>query len=120
MRRIQFYARDLYAMSDKRRWNRIKPSGQMQRNGKLLLGQNLIDCRIVDVSAGGACIELAQPCSLPKHFEFINGRSRMVCRVAWIRGARVGIEYESTKEKSMISSGLSHSAAGYSRLSRSR
>jgi hypothetical protein len=107
-------------MSEKRRWNRIKPSGPMRRDGKLVLGQNLVDCRIIDVSAGGACIELPSACNLPKHFEFINGRSRMVCHVAWMRGTRVGIEYESSKEKSMISSGLSHSTAGYSRLSRSR
>jgi hypothetical protein len=107
-------------MPDKRRWTRIKPTGPMQRAGKLLLGDNLIDCRIIDLSAGGACIELSRACNLPKRFEFINGRSRMICHVAWIRGCRVGIEYESTKEKSMISSGLSHSAARYSRLSRSR
>jgi hypothetical protein len=107
-------------MAENRRYIRIKPAGLAPRTGKLLLGENLIDCRIIDVSAGGACIELLKACSLPKHFEFINGRSRMVCRVAWIRGSRIGIEYESTKQKSMISGGVSHTTTGYSRLSRSR
>jgi hypothetical protein len=107
-------------LADKRRWTRIKPAGLMQRDGKLLLGDTLIDCRILDLSAGGACIELLRTCTLPKHFEFINGRSRMVCRVAWMRGSRVGLEYQATKQKSMIAGGVSHATAGYSRLSRSR
>jgi hypothetical protein len=107
-------------MVEKRRWIRIKPAGLAQRTGKLLVGENLIECRIIDVSAGGASIELSKACNLPKQFEFINGRSRMVCRVAWIRGYRVGIEYESTKQKSMIAGGVSHATAGYSRLSRPR
>ncbi len=106
--------------ADKRRWTRIKPAGLMQRGGKLLLGDTLIECRIVDLSAGGACIELLRACTLPKHFEFINGRSRTVCRVAWTRGNRVGLEYQATKQKSMISGGVSQTTAGYSRLSRSR
>jgi hypothetical protein len=107
-------------MADKRRWIRIKPAGFAQRTGKLLFGENLIECRIIDLSAGGACIELSQACNLPKQFEFINGRSRIICHVAWIRGCRVGIEYEATKQKSMIAGGVSHTTAGYSRLSRSR
>jgi hypothetical protein len=107
-------------MNENRRWIRIKPTGVAQRTGKLLLGKNLVDCRIVDLSAGGACIELSKACNLPKQFEFIHGRTRMVCSAAWIRGYRVGIKYESTKQKSMIAGGVSQNSAGYSRLSRSR
>jgi hypothetical protein len=109
-------------MSEKRRWIRIKPSGLVQRTGKILLSENAeaIDCRIVDLSAGGACIELSQLYALPKQFEFIHGRTRMFCRLAWTRGYRIGLMFEATKQKSMISGGVSRTTTGLSRLSRDR
>ena len=106
-------------MAEKRRWIRIKPTGLVPRSGKLLLGEKaqLIECRIVDFSAGGACLELPKYCELPKRFEFINGRTRTFCRVAWARGYRIGIMYEATRQKAMIEGGLSRATTGLSRQS---
>ena len=74
-----------------------------------MLGENaeVIDCRIIDLSSGGACLELSELYDLPKRFEFVHGRTRTICRLAWIRGYRVGIIYEATKQKSMLAGGLS-------------
>ena len=107
-------------MTEKRRWIRTKPQGQVPRTGKIFLVENaeLVDCRIVDLSAGGACVELSKLYDLPKRIEFIYGRTRMICRVVWVRGYRVGFMYEATKEKSTIAGGLSRKTAGMSRLSR--
>lgn len=104
-------------MVEKRRWIRLKPSGLVPRTGKLLLGDKgeLVECRIIDFSAGGACLELPRYLDLPKRFEFINGRTRTVCRLAWARGYRVGIMYEATRQKTMIEGGLSRSTTGLSR-----
>ena len=46
--------------SDKRRWFRVAPRGLVSRVGKILLGPKTmpIDCYVVDLSAGGACLEL--------------------------------------------------------------
>jgi hypothetical protein len=109
-------------MAEKRRWFRTKPHGLVPRTGKILLGEKaeIIDCRVLDLSAGGACLELPKLYDLPKRFEFIHGRTRMICRVAWIRGYRVGIMYEATKERAMIAGGLSRTTTGASRLSRDR
>ena len=109
-------------MPERRRWFRTKPHGLVQRTGKILFGEKaeVIDCRVIDLSAGGACLELPRSYDLPPRFEFLHGRTRTICRVAWIRGYRIGIMYEATKEKSMIAGGLSRTSSGTSRLWRDR
>jgi PilZ domain len=109
-------------MAEKRRWIRIKPNGLVPRTGKIVLGDKaeVIDCRIVDLSAGGACLELSKLYDLPKRFEFIHGHTRTFCRLAWSRGYRVGVMYEVTKQRAMIAGGLSRTTTGVSRLSRDR
>jgi PilZ domain len=97
-------------MIEQRRWIRIKPTGLVPRTGKILFGNaDVIDCRIIDLSAGGACLELPRSYELPKRFEFKHGATRMICRLAWTRGYRVGIVYEATKQKSIVAGGLSRS-----------
>lgn len=109
-------------MPDKRRWFRIKPAGLVPRTGKILLAgrADVIECRVVDLSAGGACLEFSKLYELPKRFTFLHGSSRMLCRLAWMRGYRAGIEYEAPEHKAMIGGGLSRSTTGLSRLSRER
>ena len=108
-------------MAEKRLWFRTKPQGPA-RTGKLLLGgkTEVIECRVIDLSAGGACLELSKLYNLPDRFEFIHGPTRKICRVAWTRGYRIGIVYEATKERAMIAGGLSRTTTGVSRLSRDR
>jgi len=108
--------------SDKRRWFRVEPKGLVPRVGKILLGPKTvpIDCRVVDLSAGGACLELPRAYSLPNRFEFLHGSSRRHCSLAWTRGYRIGISYEGTPQRSSISGGLSRPKSGASLLSRNR
>lgn len=81
--------------ADKRRWVRMRPQGLVSRAGKILLDPKSapIDCTVVDLSAGGACLELARAPDLPKRFEFIHGGVRRKCQIAWRRGYRVGVSY---------------------------
>lgn len=81
--------------AEKRRWARVKPQGMVSRAGKLVLDAKTapIDCTVVDLSAGGACLELARAPDLPRKFEFIHGGVRRKCHLAWRRGYRVGISY---------------------------
>jgi hypothetical protein len=55
---------------------------------------------------------------LPKRFEFIHGRTRTLCRLAWARGYRIGIMFEGTNQRSMIVGGVSRTTKGVSFLSR--
>lgn len=109
-------------MAEKRRWLRIKPHGLAQRAGKILLGETStpIDCFVIDLSAGGACLELSKFYDLPERFAFIHGRTRTTCWLVWRRGYRIGIIYEATQQRTMITGGLSRTTTGASRLSRSR
>lgn len=108
-------------MSDKRRWCRSEPRGLVPVTGKISLGksEDLIECRVVDLSVGGACLEFAKQHVFPDRFEFIHGRTRRSCRLAWKRGVRIGITYDASSQRSMISGGVSQTKSGLSRLSRS-
>jgi len=108
--------------SDKRRWFRVAPRGLVPRAAKLLLGPKTtpIECHVVDLSAGGACLELPRTCDLPKRFEFLHGGTRRFCTLAWSRGFRIGISYEGAVQRSSVSGGLSRPKSGSSLLSRDR
>jgi len=92
------------------------------QTGRILLGDKGegIECRIIDLSAGGACLELSKFCDLPQRFEFVHGRVRMVCRLAWSRGCRIGVMYEASKQKSIGAGSLSRPTTSSSRFSRDR
>ena len=53
----------------------------------------LIECRLVDYSAGGACLEFAKPIQLPERFEMFHGNTRKRVRRVWSRGVRVGVSF---------------------------
>jgi hypothetical protein len=106
--------------SDKRRWFRSSPRGLVPRMGKLLLGPRTtpVDCHVVDLSAGGACLELSKTYDFPSRFEFLHGNTRRFCTLAWSRGFRIGISFEGTIQRSSVSGGLSRPKSGASLLSR--
>jgi hypothetical protein len=106
--------------SDKRRWLRVTPRGLVPRIGKILLGPKTtpIECHIIDLSAGGACLELPRAYDLPGKFEFLHGSTKRFCTLAWTRGFRIGISYEGTLQRSSVSGGLSRPKSGNSLLSR--
>ena len=105
--------------SDKRRWFRSTPKGLVPRSARLLLGPNKppIECKVVDLSAGGAQLEFQRTYDLPPRFEFLHGATKRWCTIAWSRGFRVGISYEgSTLQRSSVSGGLSRPKSGGSSL----
>jgi hypothetical protein len=108
--------------SDKRRFFRVAPKGLVPRVGRLLLGPNTqpIDCKVVDMSAGGAQLELQRVYDLPERFDFLHGATKRHCTLAWSRGFRIGISYEGTNiQRSSVTGGLSRPKnSGGSLLSR--
>ncbi len=62
-------------MFHQRRFARVKPSGPMSRSGKIIVDARtpVIDCQIIDYSAGGACLDVANPAALPKRFDLLYG-----------------------------------------------
>jgi hypothetical protein len=53
----------------------------------------VIECILVDYSAGGACLQLEKFITLPQRFEVLYGTTRKRCRVVWKRGLRVGVAF---------------------------
>jgi hypothetical protein len=78
-----------------RRFTRVRPTGRISDGGKLILGPKdpVIDCRIVDYSPGGACLEIAAQTKLPNRFELVFGGTRKRCRVVWSAGRRLGVAF---------------------------
>jgi hypothetical protein len=80
-------------MPSKRRWFRVEPKGLVSRTAKIFLPGETLECRVVDLSAGGTCLELPRQIILPHHFDLMHGGVRRPCRLAWHKGFRVGIQY---------------------------
>ena len=53
----------------------------------------VIDCRVVDYSAGGACLEISGQIKLPSRFELLFGGTKKRCRVVWSAGRRLGVAF---------------------------
>jgi hypothetical protein len=82
-------------MTHPRRSPRVRPTGQMNRSGKIAVGPRapLIDCTIIDYSAGGACLEVGGQIDLPSRFELFWTSTKKKCRLVWKVGRRVGVAF---------------------------
>jgi hypothetical protein len=82
-------------MEQNRRFTRVRPSGLISRSGKIILDPKspVIDCSILDYSAGGACLEVSSSRSLPQRFELLHSGTKKKCRVVWKRGVRLGVSF---------------------------
>jgi hypothetical protein len=78
-----------------RLYKRIRPSGNMGRAAKIIIDPKapVINCNIVDYSAGGACLEICGQGTLPVRFELLYGTIRKKCRVVWSKGIRFGVTF---------------------------
>jgi hypothetical protein len=82
-------------MHQKRLHVRVRPTGRISTAAVIILGPKapVINCTLVDYSAGGACIELPVLTALPPRFELQYAGTRKRCRVAWRRGLRFGLAF---------------------------
>jgi hypothetical protein len=80
------------AASDKRRHHREKASTPLLV--VLEDGLKRLAATMVDVSAGGARLQLAQDSELPGHFYMLFPKHRLQpCRLAWSEGNFAGVQY---------------------------
>jgi hypothetical protein len=78
-----------------RLYARVRPDGRISRTAKIFLGPTtpVIECVLVDYSAGGACLQLEKYVSLPERFEVFYGTTKKRCRAVWKRGLRIGVAF---------------------------
>jgi len=82
-------------MPRQRLYPRLKPDGRLSRAAKILSAPNapVIECTLIDYSAGGACLQLPKYADLPSRFELLYGTTRKRCRLVWRRALRIGVAF---------------------------
>jgi hypothetical protein len=55
-----------------------------------------IRCRLLNVSADGAAVEVPDPAHVPSHFQLMTEKDRVLryCRVIWLKQNRIGIAFD--------------------------
>jgi hypothetical protein len=92
MRRVRTL--ESFEMIYPRRFARVRPTGQVSKVGKIIVAPRdpVVDCTIVDYSAGGACLDIGLV-NLPQRFELLWGSTKKKCRVVWKAGRRIGVVF---------------------------
>lgn len=78
-----------------RRFTRVRPTGRNADVAKLIVGPKdpVIDCRVIDYSPGGACLEVFGQPRLPNRFELLFCGTKKRCRIVWNSGRRLGVAF---------------------------
>jgi len=78
---------------ESRRYARIRPSCRISKTALLILDPKApgVTCNVVDLSGGGACLELLAPAQLPRRFMVVHGGTRKHCSLVWQKKLRFGI-----------------------------
>ncbi len=50
-------------------------------------------CTIIDISAGGACIEVPGAGAIPRRFTLNHGGTKKTCNLVWQKGRRIGVSF---------------------------
>jgi hypothetical protein len=79
----------------KRIFARVTPSGLVSRTAKIIVDPKkpAIDCTVIDLSAGGAALDLSDPDRLPARFVLLHGGTKKNCLVKWKKFRRVGVVF---------------------------
>ncbi len=63
-------------------------------------GHSVFDCRVRNLSASGALIEVQSMRGIPEQFEIVlDGATRRACAVLWCSGRLMGIRFDDGTEK---------------------
>lgn len=80
---------------EKRRFARVRPSGLVDKRAMIVVDKRLpaVGCLVIDVSAGGACVQIDKAVDIPARVTFVHSGTRKASRVAWRKGHRLGLQY---------------------------
>jgi len=82
-------------MQEHRRFHRVRPTGMMSKAGTIFVDMKspATVCKVVDVSAGGACIEVQGSGAIPPRFVLNHGGVKKTCHIVWQKGRRIGVAF---------------------------
>jgi hypothetical protein len=80
---------------ENRRFARVRPTGLVSRAGTIIVDPKkpVIACSVIDLSAGGACLEINGQADIPKRFVFLHGGTKKKCSLVWQEGRRLGVSF---------------------------
>jgi hypothetical protein len=80
---------------ENRRFARVRPTGLVSKFGTIIIDPKkpVIACNVIDLSAGGACLEVSALAIIPKRFVFLHGGTRKKCNLVWQAGRRLGVSF---------------------------
>jgi len=79
-----------------RRAARVAPSGLVSKTASIFADQKgapVIECEVVDLSPGGACLQLMRDATVPERFVFLHGGVKKKARLGWRKGYRIGVVF---------------------------
>jgi hypothetical protein len=85
-----------FGSSDDRRAARVRPSGLVSKTASIFAdhrGAPVIECEVVDLSPGGACLQLMREANIPERFIFLHGGVNKKARLGWRKGFRFGVVF---------------------------
>jgi hypothetical protein len=90
-----------------RRWERyiINKPGSLLAINPGLSGMTSRTCQVVDISRGGACVQVNTTIGLPDHYylNFLGAEDRIGCAEVYRSGMRVGVRFIKPIAEHMIS-----------------
>jgi hypothetical protein len=80
---------------EKRRFHRVRPSGLVPKTGMIFadLKSPASSCFVVDISAGGACLDVPGSAPIPRRFTLNHGGTKKSCYLVWQKGRRIGVSF---------------------------
>ena len=75
---------------------RKHPRRPVSDRGKIIISRpfSMMDCVVLDMSEGGACLEVSAKAQLPRAFELVFAERRRACIVAWQKENRLGVSFK--------------------------
>lgn len=75
---------------------RKQPRTDVDQLARICCGGMTISCRLLNISAEGAAVEVANATHIPDRFQLMTEHNRDVfnCRIAWIKQNRIGLTFE--------------------------
>ncbi|MBL0371120.1 PilZ domain-containing protein [Rhizobium sp. KVB221] len=82
---------------DARKYERfiINKPGSLMAIGAGLSGMTSRSCRVIDISKGGACVQVTTTIGLPDHYylNFLGIPDRIGCAEVYRNGERIGVKF---------------------------
>ena len=82
-------------VEEQRRFHRVRPAGLVPKSATIFadLKSPATACTVIDISAGGACLDVYGTAPIPRSFTLNHGGVKKSCYLVWQKGRRIGVAF---------------------------